>query len=135
MRKIDIFFYGLFMDERILVKKGCSDINLRRATLAGFALRIGNRATLVPSESAEVYGMVGALSHGELDRLYADPSVQDYRPEPVLVYVDGHEPLPALCYNLLEHPSADERNVEYAQKLRALAKHLNFPEQYVTSIR
>ncbi len=48
MRKIDVFFYGLFMDEALLKTKGVIPANLRYASVLGFQLRIGNRATLVP---------------------------------------------------------------------------------------
>ena len=135
MRKIDVFFYGLFMDERILREKGCSEANLRPAHLPGFALHIGNRATLVPTQSGIVFGLIGSLSHSELENLYSDPSVQDYRPEPVLVYLNEDEPIAALCFNLVEPPSLDEHNYDYAKKLRALAESLNFPADYVESIR
>ena len=134
MRKIDVFFYGLFMDERLLREKGCSEANLRPAHLPGFTLHIGNRATLVPSQSGIVFGLIGSLSHAELDNLYSDPSVQDYRPEPVLAYLNDDEPLAALCFNLVEPPSLAEQNADYAKKLRALAESLNFPADYIASI-
>jgi hypothetical protein len=134
MRKIDVFFYGLFMDERFLREKGFLETNLRPASLPGFSLHIGNRATLVPSQSGTVFGLIGSLSHAELDNLYSDPSVQDYRPEAVLAYLNEDEPLAALCFNLVEPPSLDEHNSDYAAKLRALAESLNFPADYIASI-
>lgn len=134
MRKIDVFFYGLFMDKRILREKGCPAPNLRPALLPGYALHIGDRATLVPNQSGIVFGLIGSLSHSELENLYSDPSVQDYRPEPVLVYLKEDEPMAALCFNLVEPPSLNEHNADYAKKLRALAESLNFPADYVASI-
>ena len=135
MRKIDVFFYGLFMDEDLLRMKGVIHPNLRLATLKGFQLRIGNRATLVPAQSGQVFGLVASLSHNDLERLYSEPSVQAYKPEAVLVQLSNLDVLPALCFNLLEPPSADEGNAEYASKLRALARRLNFPEEYISSIQ
>jgi len=41
----------------------------------------------------------------------------------------------ALCYNLPEPPSADERNVEYASKLRSLAQRVGLPSNHVASIQ
>jgi hypothetical protein len=42
--------------------------------------------------------------------------------------------VPALCYNLLVEPQADERNQDYAARLRKVLGELNFPEEYVNSI-
>ena len=135
MRKINIFFYGLFMDETLLQAKGITLPNLRVASVPGFQLRIGARATLVPAASGRVFGLVASLSHNELERLYSEPSVQAYRPEAVLAYLTNGETLAALCFNLVEPPSSAEHNVDYASKLRALAERLKFPSDYVSSIQ
>ena len=135
MRKINVFFYGLFMDETLLQAKGIVSPNLRVASVPGFQLRIGARATLVPAPSGRVFGLVASLAHNELERLYSEPSVQAYKPEAVLAYLINGETIAALCYNLVEPPSSDEHSVDYASKLRALAKRLNFPSDYVLSIQ
>lgn len=135
MRKIDVFFYGLFMDEDLLRSKGVSPANLRSASVSAFQLRIGDRATLVPSPAGRVYGLIASLSHAELERLYSEPSVSAYRPEAVLAELPNGEVVAALCFNLPEPPSAGERNVDYASKLRSLAERLDFPADYVASIQ
>ena len=135
MRKIDVFFYGLFMDEELLRSKGVTAANLRPASVSDFQLRIGDRATLAPSPASRVYGLIASLSHAELERLYSDPAVSAYRPEAVLAALSTGEILAALCFNLPEPPSAGERNVDYASKLRSLAERLNFPADYVASIQ
>ena len=134
MRKINVFFYGLFMDEDLLHSKGITSANLRLASVPGFQLRIGNRATLVPAQAGRVFGLVGSLSHLELEQLYCDPSLRAYRPEAVLASLCDGEVLAALCFNLPEPPSADEHNPDYAFRLRSLAERLNFPADYVMSI-
>jgi hypothetical protein len=135
MRKIDVFFYGLFMDEALLQAKGIPSPNLRVASVSGFQLRIGKRATLVPVPEERVFGVVASLSHSELEQLYSEPSVQVYKPEAVLATLLNGESLAVLCFNLVELPTADEHNPEYAAKLRALAKQLKFPPDYVSSIQ
>lgn len=135
MRKIDVFFYGLFMDEGLLRSRGVTPTNLRLASVSGFQLRIGQRAALVPSPVDRVFGLLVSLSHAELEQLYSEPSVQAYRPEAVLANLSNGEVLAALCFNLPEPPSADERNADYAARLRALAERLNFPAEYVASIQ
>jgi len=135
VRKINVFFYGLFMDEALLQAKGIALPNIRVASVLGFQLRIGTRATLVPAPSGRVFGVVASLTHNELERLYFEPSVQAYKPEAVLAYLTNGETIAALCYNLVEPPSTDEHNVDYASKLRSLAERLNFPSDYVSSIQ
>ena len=122
------------MDEEVLRAKGVTVTHLRPASVLGFQLRIGQRATMVPSESGRVFGLIAALSHAELERLYSEPSLHDYRPEAVLVHLANGETLAALCFTLVEPPSADDLNPEYASKLRALARRLHFPADYVRSI-
>ena len=123
------------MDETLLQAKGIALPDLRVASVLGFQLRIGTRATLVPAPSGRVFGVVASLAHNELERLYSEPSVQAYKPEAVLAYLPNGETMAALCYNLVDPPSSDEHNLDYASKLRALAQRLNFPPDYVSSIQ
>jgi hypothetical protein len=135
MRTIDVFFYGLFMSEDLLRSKGITSPNLRLASLSGFQLRIGERATLVPDKSGRAFGVIASLTHAELETLYSEPGLQAYKPEAVLVHPSQGETLPALCFNLPEPPSPEERNAEYASRLRSLAAQLGFPEEYIRSIQ
>jgi hypothetical protein len=132
--RIDVFFYGLFMDADILREAGVTPLNPRKARLDDFALRIGGRATLIPILSASAYGMLYALSQSELDRLYAGPGLEQYRPEAVRVRPLEGEATPALCYNLPEAPHPEERNPEYAARLQQTLGKLGFPPEYIASI-
>ncbi|MCI0413115.1 gamma-glutamylcyclotransferase [bacterium] len=133
-KRIDIFFYGLFMDTETLRSKGVQPVNPRLVSVPGFALRIGQRATLVPDPDSRVYGVLMQLSHFEIEQLYADASVQMYRPEAVIAELENAAPVPALCFNLPEPPGPDEANQQYAQKLRDLARRLGLPAHYVDRI-
>jgi hypothetical protein len=133
-RRVDGFFYGLFMDVAVLQKAGASPENPRQAYVEDFALRIGNRATLVASPRSRAYGMVIELTHAELERLYGAPGLEQYRPEAVLAELVDGGVAPALCYNLLTEPTADERNPEYAARLQETLRQLNFPPEYVASV-
>jgi len=135
MRRVKVFFYGLFMDQTVLQERGVEALELRSAHVGGFELRIGKRATLVASSASHVHGMLASLSHAELERLYAEPGLGDYRPEAVVAEIAGGAKVPALCYNLVEPPSLNEHNPEYAKRLRALVQRLGFPADYVASIR
>lgn len=134
-RRIDVFFYGLFMDRQLLESKGIEPVDIRLAAVPGFVLRIGVRAALVPDPAGVVHGVLMKLSPGEIETLYSEPSVQGYRPEPVLATDNNGATVAALCYNLPDPPSADERNAEYASRLRILAERIGLPRNYVGSIR
>jgi hypothetical protein len=116
-RRIDGFFYGLFMDSDILRESEVVAESPRRAFVDGYVLRIGQRATVVPAPGAQACGMVFALTHGDLERLYAAPGLEQYRPEAILARTMEGEASPALCYNLREAPGPDETNPEYAARL------------------
>ena len=133
-RPVDALFYGLFMDLDLLRASGAVPRNPRRACVDDFALRIGQRATLIPSPGGCAYGMLIALTHAELERLYAAPGLEDYRPEAVVARPLDGGPVAALCYNLAEPPGPQERNADYAARLQRLLGALDFPAQYVAAV-
>jgi hypothetical protein len=135
MSRADVFFYGLFMDRDLLRAKGLHPEGGRPAHLEGFALRIGQRAALVPAPAARVYGLLFSLTQAELDHLYSEPSVQAYKPQPVVAHLADGSAIPAVCYNLAEPPQPGERNPEYAAKLRVVAEKAGLPAEYVASLQ
>jgi len=122
------------MDSDILRESQVVAVSPRRAYVDGYALRIGRRATLVPTPGARAYGIVFALTHDELEKLYTAPGLEEYRPEAILAHSMEGEPLPALCYNLRKSPGTDEANTEYAARLRAVLGKLEFPPEYIACI-
>jgi hypothetical protein len=135
LRRIPVFFYGLFMDVELVRAKGAAPTDVQHASVAGFALRIGQRATLIADAEATSYGILMWLTHQEIDRLYADASVQAYRPEAILARRADGTHVPALCFTLVELPSLSEANPDYAAKLRDLGRRLRLPTPYVEQIR
>ncbi|GBQ13348.1 gamma-glutamylcyclotransferase [Komagataeibacter rhaeticus] len=133
-RHISIFFYGLFMDADVLRTKGFEPANPRQAEIAGMALRIGKRATLVPDISGSVHGIVMDLTHNDIDRLYADESVASYRPEAVLARLSDSTSIAALCFNLPIPPERGVTNDEYREKLREVGRKVGLPTGYVDSV-
>lgn len=119
------------MDADLLRDAGVRPENCRRAWVDDLALRIGRRATLVPSPGARAYGMLIALTQEELDRLYGAPGLEDYHPEAVVAQTFEEQAVPALCYNLVQKPPPDERNPEYAARLKNVLERLGFPADYI----
>jgi len=135
VRRIDVFFYGLFMDETLLRDKGVDPLNRRIASVENFSLAIGARATLIPNKGKMVYGVLFSLSHSEIDALYSEESVCIYRPEAVLAKLSDGSLVPSLCFNLPNPPTAEERNPQYVSRLRELAARIGLPSDYVSSIK
>lgn len=133
-RRIRVFFYGLFMDPDALWAKGVQPTHPRLGCVSGFRLRIGQRAALVPDPEARVHGVLMELSHDEIERLYSEPGVREYRAEPVIAELEDGAQVPALCFNLPVPPRPDELNEAYARKLRDLAHRVGLPASYVKRI-
>lgn len=134
-RRVPVFFYGLFMDVDALASLQVRPARVRRAQLSGFALRIGQRATLVPRPGGIVHGVVMDLTHEEFHRIYSGPGLEEYVPEAVLAVTTEGAAAPALCFNVATPPAASDANAAYAAKLRALGERLGLPAEYVASIR
>ena len=133
-KRIDVFFYGLFMDEAVLRGKGLSPLDGRLARVENFRLFVGERATLAPREGSVAHGVLFSLTPREVDALYSEDSVSAYRPEAVCAQLADGTFVPALCFNLPAPPAAEERNALYASRLRELAARLGLPADYVSSI-
>jgi hypothetical protein len=134
-RAVDVFFYGLFMDEELLCERGLRPQRAELASVDGLALRIGRRAALVPDPSGRVHGVVVSLTLDELNHLYAEPSVQAYEPQAVLARLASGGLAAALCYNLPRPPLPSERNPAYAARLREVARKVGLPPDYVASLQ
>ena len=134
-RRVDVFFYGLFMDAELLRMQGFDPREPRLARVDDMALRLGSRATLVPARGAVVHGMLMRLTHAEIDRPYAEPSVAAYRAEPVVAASKDGGTVAALCFNLPEAPADGTSNPAYAAKLVVVARRLGLPDAYIESIK
>ena len=129
-----VFFYGLFMDMSLLQQRGLAPSHPQVASLDGYDIVIGDRATLVPHAEARIYGIVTGLTHADIDTLYTEASVRDYRPEAVLVTREDGSQVPALCYTLPQ-VTGTGRNTAYAVKLLELEKALAFPGAYLATLQ
>jgi hypothetical protein len=123
------------MDADALRAATLEPTDIRQACVSGMALRIGDRATLIPDANGCVHGMLMALSHDEIDRLYSEAKVSAYRPGPVLAKLADGSSVPALCFNLPVPPQTHHGAADYAEKLRVVARRLGLPESYIESIR
>nr|WP_299384223.1 gamma-glutamylcyclotransferase family protein [Allomuricauda sp.] len=131
--KIKVFFYGLYMDEAILLKNGIRPSQIQMGHLKDYTLKIGTRASLLPSPGSTAYGLLMTVDANHIKILYSETSVADYIPEKVDVYTNTTQPIEAICYNLPAELLSGT-NAGYAQALYSLAKKLGFPEGYLKKI-
>lgn len=129
-----VFFYGLFMDERLLAAKGIEPCEISSGFVDGYRLRIGERATLIRRANSRAYGVMMDIAPGEAAVLYAEDSVADYLPEPVIVELMDGRNVEATCYNL-PIDKVTGANKEYAKSLLEVANRLDFPDSYLDQIR
>lgn len=129
-----MFFYGLFMDEARLKKKGIASSSTQVGFVEGYGICIGQRATLMRRPGSRAYGAIMEIPSRQVTELYGEESVADYLPEPVMVeLVDGTR-LEAICYNLPADKAAGTNN-DYVDSLLALATRIGLPESYLDQIR
>ena len=81
-RRIAVFFYGLFMDADLLSTKGVNPSHISAASVPGFALRIGQRATLLRDPGGRAHGILMELTHAEIDQLYRSSLEHAYHSKP-----------------------------------------------------
>ena len=129
-----VFFYGLFMDESLLMTKGIKPNKVSVGFVDGYSLRIGERATLVRRPDGRAYGAVMEIAPGEAKELYAEDSVADYLPGPVTVNLMDGTQVEATCYNL-PGDKITGANKDYADSLLDVAIRLGFPDSYLDQIR
>jgi hypothetical protein len=132
-----VFFYGSYMNFKVLGEVSLVPGRWQVATLSGFDIRICPRANLVRSEKDSVYGIVATAKHRELDRLYAhakDVLGETYLPEAVVAQTLDGKQLPSLCYIAPEmRPAPPEP--DYVDRIVAPAEEFGFPGWYVDRLR
>jgi hypothetical protein len=131
-----VFFYGSYMNFRVLEEARVTPQSWEVARLPGFDIRIQPRANLVPSEEHCAYGIVAKTSHAELARLYAhakDVLGEVYLPEAVLVETLGGLWRPALCY-LCPQMAPRPADNAYVERIVGPAREFGFPAWYIARL-
>ena len=128
-----VFFYGSYMDLNILKDFDCVPEQWEVARLYGHDIVIQPRANLIRSDRTCVYGIVAAVTHDELDRLYARIQRefgQTYLPEPALAETLNGTWVPALTY-IAASMDAEPATREYIERMVKPARKLDFPAWYI----
>ncbi len=131
--KVNVFFYGSYMNLDVLREVELVPDRVEVARLGGFDIQIRPLANLVHSDQHSVYGILAVATHRELDRLYAharDVLGAVYLPRPVVAQVLDDKFVPALCYiaPTMESRAASD---EYVDRILKPAKEHGFPAWYI----
>jgi hypothetical protein len=136
MHKVFTFFYGSYINLKVLNEVNIYLENWEVARLPGFDIIIKPYANLIGSAKDCVYGILAQLTHNELKRLYSHAEEvfhELYQPEAVLVNTLNDKWVSALCYichNMEERPA--DKN--YIDIIVQPAKEYGFPLWYVEKL-
>lgn len=136
MPKVWVFFYGSYLNLKVLAEVDLHPEEVLVASLTGFRLVIAPRANLDRCEDSRVYGILTRASHAELERLYAharDVLGQIYLPEAVLVRTLFGEFRPALTY-ICPEMKPERAEPDYVHRILDPAREYGFPASYLREI-
>jgi AIG2-like family len=135
VERVDVFFYGLFMDADLLRGRGASPQAVAPAYVDGFRLQLGERADLVSDAFHRTYGVLMNLTDAEVDRLYEDPTVRAYRPQIVTAHrIQDGGAVVARCYTLPEGTQPTPPNPAYLERLREIGRRAGLPTAYLDAL-
>ena len=136
-RRVDVFYYGSYMNDKVLAEAGMADRPRLVASLQDYALHIGPMANLVPAAGRTAFGLVIPCDHDELERLYGQEAMKllgsRYLPEAILVRDTAGRYLPVLTYisHDLEPGPADPA---YMDRILEPARTHGFPGWFLEHI-
>ena len=135
-KMVTAFFYGLFLDPEILVKLGYTPNNVQIAKLNNYQLIIGERANLIRSDSNHVWGNLIDLSQNDINALYSEKSVADYKKQTVSCIAQrDNKTVTADVYILPEgYAMKPAENSDYTKKLYSICQKYNFPDDYLNHL-
>lgn len=136
MYKVHTFFYGSYINKKVLGEVNIFPEKTEVAKLPGFDIIIKPYANLIKSAKDSVYGILTQLTHDELKRLYSHAEEvfhELYQPEAVVVQTQDDKWMPALCYicHNMEEKKADK---DYVERIIQPAKEYNFPDWYIEKL-
>lgn len=135
-RKAWTFFYGSFVNPKVLSNADVFPADAQRGRLDGWDILIEPRATLRPSDECCVYGILAKVSHADLDKLYAKDwfGFGAYLPEAVNIAIDNDRYVPAMCYIAWEMERGKATR-EYIGKIVEIAEEYGFPKWYIDRVK
>ena len=123
------------MDKSLLMEKGFHPFVIGPAVLNNFRIHIGERATLIPDDTKNVWGIVMELDEKETQLLYSEASVRDYQKTSASIkMIPSGATIHVYFYVLPERFNVSGSNPAYANKLLKLVRELKFDSAYIKEI-
>ena len=131
--RVDVFFYGSFINPAVLRRNGFAAERLEAGLVAGYEIAFRPTATLDRAPGGVVYGVMCSATHDELTALYDQEWLRPYRPEAVLVHLRDGRVAPALCW-IAAGPTGAPPAADYRASIAAAAREHGFPDWYVARV-
>lgn len=135
-RKVWVFFYGSYINFKVLNDIGFKPDVYEVARLDGFDIEIEPIVNLYPSDKDCIYGIVTQATHADLDLLYEHARKKlggNYLPEAVLVKTENDKWRPSLCFIANSLPKKLPTDA-YLDTMVESAKEYGFPTWYIEKI-
>jgi hypothetical protein len=132
-RRVEVFFYGSFMNRNALRSRGFEPLGWRTAVAVDHKVVFRPLATLERAAGEIVYGVVCSATHEELRALYAQDWLGAYQPEAILVHTSERVVSPALCY-VAHGPTGPSPSADYVSLVADAARQHRFPSWYIQQI-
>lgn len=135
--RVWVFFYGTFMQAKVLREFGIDCAETFPCRVDGYRLTVRPRVNLSPCRSARAYGSLAHVTHCDLEHLYGELDERfgiSYLPFPVIAQLEDGAFRPALCYLSFDISDAPA-DPAYVEELAQCAAALGAPETYLDHIR
>ena len=135
--RVAVFFYGSFMNRRVLAEADFAPDRMEVAVLDGWDITIGPLTNLLPSKGRRVHGALTWATHAQLDRLYAHARTKlgaVFLPHPVVVTTSAGDQVPALCY-INPDMTKGAASADYVERIAGSAEELGLPASYIAHLR
>jgi hypothetical protein len=138
-RRQRVFFYGSFMNPKILTRYRAYPTNLQTARLKDWAIDFTPLATIVRRKRSAVWGVLAMATPRELERIYGEPvypgvgAGHKYYPVAVMVSTRSGHKFPALVYVSYKR-GAKRPSADYLDILIRVSKRRRFPDGYIRQL-
>lgn len=134
--RVDVFFYGSFMDPGVLAKYGLDPSDLRAASIRDYSIGFTPMATICPCPGAVVWGVVCKLPSSSLEQAYRFPPLADYGYFTQKIKISEMDGTASSAIVYLTNQSAGVKpGRAYLENIIRIGGERKFPKEYLTRLR
>lgn len=128
---VNLFVYGHLMDPVALRARGLTATAAGKALLAGYSLRIGKRAYLVPSPGDSTPGLVYSVNASGAQGLFEGDDAAEQFATPVVLEMSDGTRLHAVTINVEQCLDDEPPDEEYAKSLCRVLQQCGIDDAHV----